>query len=53
MFDLTGKQVYQAELTNQAGFYKQDLDLSRLIPGNYLVKITYGGSSETKKLIVK
>ncbi|WP_312394686.1 T9SS type A sorting domain-containing protein [Chryseobacterium sp.] len=53
VFDLTGKQVYQAELTNQAGFYKQDLDLSRLIPGNYLVKITYGGSSETKKLIVK
>ncbi len=53
VFDLTGKQVYQAELTNQAGFYKRDLDLSRLIPGNYLVKITYGGSSETKKLIVK
>ncbi|WP_326982888.1 T9SS type A sorting domain-containing protein [Chryseobacterium sp. MYb264] len=53
VFDLTGKQVYQAELSNQAGFYKQDLDLSRLIPGNYLVKITFGGSSETKKLIVK
>ncbi|KMQ67391.1 secretion protein [Chryseobacterium sp. FH2] len=53
VFDLTGKQVYQSELTNQTGLYKQDLDLSRLVPGNYLVKITYGGNSETKKLIVK
>ncbi|NIF06458.1 T9SS type A sorting domain-containing protein [Chryseobacterium sp. Tr-659] len=53
VFDLTGKKVYSAELTNQAGFYKQDLNLSYLTSGNYLVKITYGGQSETKKLIVK
>lgn len=53
VYDLTGKQVYSAELSNQAGFYKQDLNLSHLTSGNYLVKITYGGSSETKKLIVK
>lgn len=53
VYDLTGKQVYTAELTNQAGFYKQDLNLSHLTSGNYLVKITYGGHSETRKLIVK
>lgn len=53
VYDLTGKQVYSAELSNQAGFYKQDLNLSHLTSGNYLVKITYGGNSETKKLIVK
>ncbi len=53
VYDLTGKKVYSAELTNQAGFYKQDLNLSTLTSGNYLVKITYGGYSETKKLIVK
>lgn len=53
VYDLTGKQVYTAELSNQAGFYKQDLNLSHLSSGNYLVKITYGGNSETKKLIVK
>ncbi|WP_454046343.1 T9SS type A sorting domain-containing protein [Chryseobacterium sp. Marseille-Q8038] len=53
VYDLTGKKVYSAELTNQAGFYKQDLNLSTLTSGNYLVKITYGGHSETKKLIVK
>lgn len=53
VYDLTGKKVYNAELTNQTGFYKQDLNLSHLSPGTYLVKITYGGSTETKKLIVK
>ncbi|WP_426480003.1 T9SS type A sorting domain-containing protein [Chryseobacterium sp. CBSDS_008] len=53
VYDLTGKKVYAAELTNQAGFYKQDLNLSALTSGNYLVKITYGSHSETKKLIVK
>lgn len=53
VYDLTGKKVYETELTNQTGFYKQDLNLSHLTAGNYLVKITYGGSTETKKLIVK
>lgn len=53
VYDLSGKKVYSAELTNQAGFYKQDLNLSHLSSGNYLVKITFGGSTETKKLIVK
>jgi len=53
VYDLTGKKVYTAELTNQAGFYKQDLNLSHLTAGNYLVKINFGGSTETKKLIVK
>ncbi|MBO9693431.1 T9SS type A sorting domain-containing protein [Chryseobacterium sp.] len=53
VYDLTGKKVYSAELTNQAGFYKQELNLSTLPSGNYLVKITYGGYSETKKLIIQ
>ncbi|AZB30004.1 T9SS type A sorting domain-containing protein [Chryseobacterium balustinum] len=53
VYDLTGKRVYNAELSNQTGFYKQDLNLSHLASGNYLVKITYGGKTETKKLIVK
>ncbi|MFP3593862.1 T9SS type A sorting domain-containing protein [Chryseobacterium sp. SIMBA_038] len=53
VYDLSGKKVYTAELTNQTGFYKQDLNLSHLTAGNYLIKITFGGSTETKKLIVK
>lgn len=53
VYDLSGKKVHFAELTNQKGFYKQDLNLSHLSSGNYLVKITFGGQTETKKLIVK
>lgn len=53
VYDLTGKRVHQSELTNQAGFYKQELNLSHLPAGNYIVKITFGGQTETKKLIVK
>lgn len=53
VYDLTGKRVYNTELSNQTGFYKQDLNLSHLSSGNYIVKISYGGKTETKKLIVK
>jgi len=53
VYDLSGKRVHSEELSNQTGFYKQDLNLSHLTSGNYLVKINYGGSTETKKLIVK
>lgn len=53
VYDLSGKKVYSAELTDQAGFYRQDLDLTQLTSGNYLVKISFGGQTETKKLIVK
>lgn len=53
VYDLTGKRVCQSELNSEAGFYKQELNLSHLPAGNYLVKITFGGQTETKKLIVK
>ncbi|MCJ7935433.1 MAG: T9SS type A sorting domain-containing protein [Chryseobacterium sp.] len=53
VYDLTGKKVYSAELANQTGLYQKDINLSHLTSGNYLVKITYGDHSETKKLIIK
>ncbi|MFY1045604.1 T9SS type A sorting domain-containing protein [Chryseobacterium sp. GP-SGM7] len=53
VYDLTGKKVYSTELSNQAGFYKQEMNLSHLPSGNYIVKISFGGKTETKKLIVK
>lgn len=53
VYDLTGKRVYNAELSNQTGFYKQDMNLSHLPSGNYIVKISYGEKTEAKKLIVK
>ncbi len=53
IFDMTGKKVFETALTNQSGLYKQEVNLSRLNAGVYIVKISYGGVTETKKLIVK
>ncbi len=53
IYDLAGKKVFETALTNQAGLYKQEVNLSKLSSGVYVVKITYGGVTETKKLIVK
>lgn len=53
IFDFAGKKVYETSIANQSGFSAQEVDLNRLNYGVYLVKITYGGQTETKKLIVK
>lgn len=53
IFDFSGKKVYETAIANQSGFSTQEVDLNRLSSGTYLVKITYGGETETKKLIVK
>lgn len=53
IFDFSGKKVYETSIANQAGFSAQEVDLNKLASGTYLLKITYGGQSETKKLIVK
>ena len=53
IFDFTGKKVYETSISNKSGFSAQEVDLNRLSAGIYLVKITYAGQTETKKLIVK
>ena len=53
IFDLSGKKVFETAIANQTGFSAKELDLNRLSSGVYLVKITYGGQTETKKLIIK
>ncbi|WP_312765594.1 T9SS type A sorting domain-containing protein [Epilithonimonas sp.] len=53
VFDFSGKKVYETSIINKSGFSTQEVDLNKLSTGTYLVKITYGGQTETKKLIVK
>lgn len=53
IYDFSGKKVYETTIANQSGFSTKEVDLNRLNAGTYLVKITYGGQTETKKLIVK
>jgi len=53
IFDFSGKKVHETSIINKSGFSAQEVDLNKLSTGTYLVKITYGGQTETKKLIVK
>jgi len=53
VFDFSGKKVYETSIINKSGFSTQQVDLNRLSSGVYVVKITYGGQTETKKLVVK
>ena len=53
IFDFAGKKVHESAIANQSGFSAQQVDLNKLTSGVYIVKMTYGGQTETKKLIVK
>ncbi|UQB69642.1 T9SS type A sorting domain-containing protein [Epilithonimonas zeae] len=53
VFDFSGKKVYETAIVNQSGFSTQQVDLNKLSSGVYVVKIAYGGQTETKKLVVK
>jgi len=53
IYDMTGKKVYETALSNQSGLYQKEVNLQNLSSGIYVVKISFGGSTETKKLIVK
>ena len=53
IYDLSGKLVQQTEIAKTQGFFKKDLDLSRIQSGVYLVKLSVGSYTETKKLILK
>ena len=53
IYDLSGKKVYETLLSNQSGLYQKEVNIQNLKAGIYLVKINFGGVTETKKLIVK
>lgn len=51
IFDMKGSKVYETKLQAD-GFYNQPLRLGKLSAGMYMVKITAGNFSSTKKLIL-
>lgn len=53
ILDMTGKKVFETEITNQQGFFKKDLNLSQLQSGVYLINLKTGTYTESKKLILK
>ncbi|MDO5617030.1 MAG: T9SS type A sorting domain-containing protein [Cruoricaptor ignavus] len=53
IFDLSGRKVYETDITKTAGFFKKELNLHQLSSGIYLVNLSIGTYTETKKLILK
>lgn len=53
IYSATGAKVYETTITNNAGFYSKDLNLSALSGGIYMLKLQSGSFSQTKKLVIK
>ena len=53
IYALTGAKVFETEITNNAGFYTKELNLSNLTSGIYIVQIQSGDYTQAKKLVIK
>ena len=52
-YDVTGRKVYETEISKQQGFFKKEINLSQLQSGMYIVNIKVGSFTESKKLLLK
>ncbi|GGB75838.1 hypothetical protein GCM10007424_14740 [Flavobacterium suaedae] len=53
IYSLTGAKVFETAITNNAGFYTKELNLSSLNSGIYIVQIQSGDYTQAKKLVIK
>ncbi|MEL1243304.1 T9SS type A sorting domain-containing protein [Flavobacterium sp. DGU11] len=53
IYSMTGAKVFETELTNNSGFYTQDINLSALTSGMYIVTMQSGKGSVSKKLVIQ
>ncbi len=53
IFDMSGKKIYETEISNQQGFFKKELNLQNLQRGNYIIMLKAGDHVESKKLILQ
>lgn len=51
--DLTGREIYGANLPNFSGDFNQKIDISDKARGEYLLKITQNGKSATASIILE
>ncbi|MFY0714958.1 T9SS type A sorting domain-containing protein [Seonamhaeicola sp. NFXS20] len=52
VYSTTGKKVFESELNSNSGFYNRSFDLSSLSSGIYVLQLTSGNKSVSKKLIL-
>lgn len=53
IYAMNGTRVFSEEVTSQDGFYNKTINVSSLRSGVYVVNFISGGSSISKKLIIK
>jgi hypothetical protein len=53
IFSMTGQKIFQTKLKNKGSVGSQNLDLSNLNSGVYMLQFTSGNYSTTKKIILK
>lgn len=53
IFSMTGQKIFQMKLKNKGSVGSQNLDLSNLNSGVYMLQFTSGNYSTTKKIILK
>ncbi|NNE71980.1 MAG: cellulase family glycosylhydrolase [Rhodothermales bacterium] len=53
LFDLMGRRVWQTSTSRAAGEHAESVAVGSLAPGVYAVRLTHGGKSETRPLVVR
>lgn len=53
IFNMEGKNVYEENLPNFSGTYKNEIDISKNPSGVYFIKVTQNGHSMFKKMILE
>lgn len=53
IYSITGAKVFETSITNNAGFYTKDLNLSNLSAGIYMLNLQAGNQVKTQKLVIK
>ncbi|PQJ26951.1 hypothetical protein BSZ35_18685 [Salinibacter sp. 10B] len=52
LYDVMGRQVHTVDAGAEAGRYEQTLDVSGIASGVYILQLTAGGASKTRKLTI-
>jgi hypothetical protein len=52
LYDVLGRHVRRVEIRSEGGRHKQQLDVSGLAAGTYVLRLSAGGRSTTRKLTV-
>lgn len=53
IYNMNGSVVYKTEVSNENGFYNQQIDLGNLSSGIYMLEFRSGSNKEVKKVILK